>query len=363
VGEDHDTSFLVMQYLEGETLESRLETGALAVDEALKIAIQIADALTTAHRAAIVHRNLKPGNIFLVRSRGRSSDSPDAKLLDFGLAKSSAPAVAAAALSVLPTTLTAQGTILGTFQYMAPEQLEGKDADTRSDIFAFGAVVYEMVTGKKAFEGKTQASLIHAIMGIDPPLISKVQPLAPAALDRVVKKCLAKDADARWQSVRDLQDELQWVSESASQAVVSTPVVAQRRNRLAWTVATASLIVAVLAVATTLYVRRAAPEPLVTRLVNGHSRFRMQACWPIAAEGQIVASSSGSTETERRWMSSRPLTTRQSPIQSSHAMIIEWASLASCGRSGRVADHRGAQLERGPEEITRIAGRDGRIKP
>jgi eukaryotic-like serine/threonine-protein kinase len=165
-----------MQYLEGETLADRLKKGALPLDQALKFAIQIADALATAHKAGIVHRDLKPGNIMLTKS--------GAKLLDFGLAKST-PAMAGAGLSMLPTTppnLTAQGTILGTFQYMAPEQLEGKDADARTDIFAFGAVVYEMVTGKKAFEGKSQASLIGAIMHADPPPMSTVQPLTPPVL-------------------------------------------------------------------------------------------------------------------------------------------------------------------------------------
>src|SRR3989442_12563700 len=153
-GSGQAIDFLVMEYLEGQTLADRLHKGALSIDQVLGYAIEIADALDTAHRAGIVHRDLKPGNIMLTKA--------GATLLDFGLAKTT-PLGSVAALSMLPTTppgLTAQGTILGTFQYMAPEQLEGRDADARTDIFAFGAVVYEMLTSKKAFEGKSQASLI-----------------------------------------------------------------------------------------------------------------------------------------------------------------------------------------------------------
>src|SRR5437870_10550237 len=163
VGEQDGTAFLVMQYLEGETLETRLKKGPLPLDQVLQIAAQIAGALDKAHTAGIVHRDLKPGNIMLTKS--------GAKLLDFGLAKTS-PVVANSALSMLPTTphnLTQQGTILGTFQYMAPEQLEGLDADARTDLFAFGAVLYEMVTGKKAFTGKTQVSLLSLILKHYPP--------------------------------------------------------------------------------------------------------------------------------------------------------------------------------------------------
>jgi serine/threonine protein kinase len=214
--------FLVIQYLEGETLESRLAKGPLPVPEALTIAIQIADALSTAHRAGIVHRDLKPGNIMLTKG--------GAKLLDFGLAKMSTPAIAVTG-TMLPTTpaaVTAQGTILGTFQYMAPEQIEGLEADTRTDIFAFGAVLYEMLTGQHAFEGKTRASLIGAILKDEPPPVSRVQTLAPTSLDRVVATCLAKEPDDRWQTARDLLRELKWVS---SGATVATSAPHHRRCR------------------------------------------------------------------------------------------------------------------------------------
>ncbi len=240
VGEQAGTAFLVMEYLEGETLADRLAKGALPLDQALQIAIAIASAIEKAHRAGIVHRDLKPANIMLTKA--------GAKLLDFGLAKTGASAVAGTALSMLPTTLadlTAQGMILGTIQYMAPEQLEGREADTRTDIFAFGAVAYEMVTGKKAFEGQSRASLISAIMLSDPPPIAASQPLTPSALDRVVRTCLAKDPDGRWQSASDLRRELQWIAHSGSEASAPVPIVASRwrRERVVWaSVALASLM-------------------------------------------------------------------------------------------------------------------------
>ena len=181
VGQHEGTAFLVMEYLEGGTLADRLAKGALPVDQALKIAIEIASALDKAHRAGIVHRDLKPGNIMLTRS--------GAKLLDFGLAKSRGPVVGGAGESMLPTTpahLTEKGTVLGTFQYMAPEQLEGQEADARTDLFAFGVVLYEMLAGRRAFEGKTHASLIGAILKDHPPPVSSMRPLTPASLDHVV---------------------------------------------------------------------------------------------------------------------------------------------------------------------------------
>ena len=213
VGEQNGTSFLVMQYLEGETLEQRLKKGALPLEQALHYAIQMADALAKAHRAGIVHRDLKPGNIMLTKT--------GATLLDFGLAKATGPPGAAAGESMLPTTpagVTAQGTILGTFQYMAPEQLEGHEADARTDIFAFGAVVYEMLTGKKAFAASTQASLIAAILKDDPPLLSSVQPLASPLVDHIVRRCLAKDPDERWQAASDVMRELKWIADAAPRA-------------------------------------------------------------------------------------------------------------------------------------------------
>jgi Tol biopolymer transport system component len=209
IGNQDGVDYLVMEYLEGETLAHRLKRGPLPPDEVLRYAIQMADALDTAHRHGVTHRDLKPGNVMLTKS--------GAKLLDFGLAKVRA-AEAVAGATGLPTataSLTAEGTILGTLQYMAPEQLEGKEADARTDIFALGAVIYEMVTGRNAFEGKSQASLISAIMTADPLPISVSQSQTPPALDRVVRTCLAKDPDGRWQSAHDISVELKWIAEGA----------------------------------------------------------------------------------------------------------------------------------------------------
>ena len=262
VGQQDGIDFLVMEYLEGQTLAQRLEKGALPFDQALQYAIQMADALDKAHRQGITHRDLKPGNIMLTKS--------GAKLLDFGLAKAKGPAIAGAGLSNLPTTppdLTAHGTILGTFQYMAPEQLEGQEADARTDIFAFGAVLYEMLTGKRAFERTSEASLISAILKDDPPPIAASQPLAPPALDHVVEACLAKDPDERWQAAGDVKRELKWIAQAGSQTGDSTTVVARGAPRLTWMLlGGAVLIVTMLAVPATLYFRRAVPEPVVTRL-------------------------------------------------------------------------------------------------
>ena len=235
IGREGDVAFLVMEHIEGETLAERLKKGPLPLTEGLRYAGEIADALDKAHRQGVVHRDLKPGNIMLTRS--------GAKLLDFGLAKvaGSASTPDVATLSSLPTeqkSLTAAGAILGTFQYMAPEQLEGGDIDARTDIFALGAVIYEMVTGKKAFEGKSQASLIGAIMTGEPPPMSEVQPLSPAGLEHVIKTCLSKDPDKRWQSAGDVARELEWIAGTGSQAGVAVSVArAPRREPLAWGVA------------------------------------------------------------------------------------------------------------------------------
>ncbi|HUP49089.1 MAG TPA: serine/threonine-protein kinase, partial [Thermoanaerobaculia bacterium] len=215
VGQHDGTEYLVMEYLEGETLAERLTRGPLPLDQLLRYATEIADALDQAHRHGVIHRDLKPTNIMLTKA--------GAKLLDFGLARYRPPIherpVSATAMATEKKPLTAEGTILGTLQYMAPEQLEGKEADARSDIFAFGAVLYEMATGRRAFEGKSLASIIAAILEHDPPPVAAVRPAVPPAIDRIVRLALLKDPDERWQTAHDLKAELQWVAESRAEEI------------------------------------------------------------------------------------------------------------------------------------------------
>jgi len=241
IGHQDGMDFLVMELLEGETLEQRLTRGALPSEQTVRYAAQTADALAKAHKKGLTHRDLKPSNIMLTKS--------GAKLMDFGLAKQASPAPLAAALTAMTmeqSKLTGEGTIVGTFQYMAPEQLEGKEADARTDIFALGEVIYEMATGKPAFSGKSRASLIAAILTTEPPPITQLQPLTPSALERVVKKCLAKDPDDRWQSASDLASEITWIAEGGSQASVSLPAVSKQkhRERVAWALAAVALVAA-----------------------------------------------------------------------------------------------------------------------
>ena len=254
---EHDGSmFLVMEHLSGETLADRLLKGRLPLDEALTVATEIADALAAAHRHGIVHRDLKPGNVMLTKA--------GTKLLDFGLAKlkkSGEPAAPFASTQM--ASLTAEGTIAGTLQYMAPEQLEGKEADPRSDIFAFGAVLYEMLTGRRAFQGDNQASIISAIMSSHPPAVSSLQPLTPPALDRLAGKCLAKDPEARWQNAADLADALRWNAEAADRSasgigLLTTAGVRPRRRVLA--LAAAVLVLAAVVPSAVVWRLRPAPR-------------------------------------------------------------------------------------------------------
>ena len=266
VGHQDGTDFLVMEFLEGETLAHRLATGPLPSEQVLKVGIEICEGLEKAHRIGVVHRDLKPGNIMLTKT--------GAKLLDFGLAKT-LEETPVASLTALPTTskvlegvekpVTAEGTIVGTFQYMSPEQLEGKGADARSDIFSLGAVIYEMAAGKRAFDGKSQASVIAAILERDPPPISSLQPMLPPALDHVVKICLAKDPDERWQSVHDVKRQLQWIAVGGSQAQVAPPMAAPRKlsQIVAWGVAAICFLAAIVF---TSHLLLHAPQP--TRMVR-----------------------------------------------------------------------------------------------
>jgi len=213
VGREGDTDFLVLELVEGETLALRIARGPLPLAELLRFGMQTTDALEKAHKAGIIHRDLKPGNIMLTKA--------GAKLLDFGLARGGQLANTPADATISPTMtgpLTAQGHIVGTFQYMAPEQLEGTEADARSDLWALGCVLYEMATGKPAFAGTSQASLISSIMKDEPKSLGELAPMSPPVLDRAIRQCLAKDPDERWQSAGDLKRELAWISASGSQA-------------------------------------------------------------------------------------------------------------------------------------------------
>jgi eukaryotic-like serine/threonine-protein kinase len=258
VGKAGDIDFLVMEYLEGETLAERLARKALTVDEALRIAIEIADALDNAHSNGVNHRDLKPGNIMLTKH--------GTKLMDFGLARVSEPDVSGAP-GVLPETVTSPispitmaGSIVGTWQYVSPEQIQGREADFRSDIFAFGATLYEMLTGKPAFTGKSHFSVATAILETEPQPLHKLQPLTPPSLQRLVTKCLAKDPEERWQSARDVACELRWIAEAGATKVdpadTGVSVKGQRRELLY-----AALGVLSLCVGAALWHWRRAPDP------------------------------------------------------------------------------------------------------
>jgi eukaryotic-like serine/threonine-protein kinase len=255
IGREGETDFLVMEYLEGETLAARLKRGKLPLPELVKIGLEIADALEKAHRKGVVHRDLKPGNIMLTKG--------GAKLMDFGLAKPTGLGGAAGAGSVPlfsaamtvdgvspGSPLTSAGTLVGTIQYMSPEQIEGKEADPRSDIFAFGSTLYEMATGEPAFQGKSQISVASAILEKEPEPISTKQPLVPAALDRVVGQCLAKDPDERFQNAHDVGLELKWVGAAISEGLARTAEEpgGQRpllQRALPWAVSAVFLVLAV----------------------------------------------------------------------------------------------------------------------
>ncbi|HEX6791223.1 MAG TPA: protein kinase [Candidatus Krumholzibacteria bacterium] len=302
IGREGDTDYLVMELVDGETLAARLSRGPLPTADVIRIGTQIADALERAHRAGVVHRDLKPGNVMVTKS--------GAKLMDFGLARgtglagSSGSGVTIASLTQSPTVaqpLTAEGTLVGTFQYMAPEQLEGKDADMRSDIWSLGCVLYEMATGVRAFEGKSQASLISAIMSSQPAPASQISPLAPPALDRIIAQCLAKDPDERFQSAHDVRLGLDMLRDGSG--VVAAPAItggAKARSRWPLVLAAGVVIGAVIGFAAARWLVPAAhvEPPRVSTLV--HSGADQQ---PAASpDGKTIAFASTRTGRSEIWI-------------------------------------------------------------
>ncbi len=296
IGREGDVDYLVMELVDGETLAQRLAKGPLPITEVLRLGAQVADALDRAHRAGVIHRDLKPGNVMLTKS--------GAKLMDFGLARATGLAATPGSASMATMThsptvaapLTAEGTILGTFQYMSPEQLEGVEADARSDLWSLGCVLYEMATGKRVFEGRSQASLISAIMTVQPAPVSQLVPLTPPAFDRLVATCLAKDPADRVQSAHDVKLQLQWAGEGGSQAgmaaVVGGPRSRGGRPRL---VALLPLFVGVfglVALAVTFTQHRSQPSTLLSVQVPVPPNLRLTEYWSsnaISPDGGSVA--------------------------------------------------------------------------
>jgi serine/threonine protein kinase len=305
VGHQDSVDYLVMEYIEGETLAAVLERGPIPFENALTISIQIGDALDKAHRQGVVHRDLKPANVMLAKN--------GAKLLDFGLAKLRAPeapvvAVSATALPTDARNLTGAGTILGTLQYMSPEQLEGKEADARSDVFAFGATLYEMLTGRKAFQGKTQVSLMASILEHEPPALSSIQPVVPEALESVVHGCLAKDPDERWQTARDVVRQLKWLrSHPANSPTANTGIQESRSKKVAMAGLIAALLLIIAAAGVyTFYLREGPSLPLVRFYVMEPEDGTFTGDPPrfsVSPDGRyVVFAASGNGQRDQLWL-------------------------------------------------------------
>jgi serine/threonine protein kinase len=324
VGNENGVEFLVMEFLEGESLADRLKHGPLPLPELLTIAIQMADALEKAHRAGVVHRDLKPGNVM--------STKAGAKLLDFGLAKPLATGVAAragsaASASVFSAALTqtspapspasplsGAGTVIGTVQYMSPEQIQGQEADPRSDIFAFGVMLFEMTTGKRAFEGKTQASIVGQILAVEPPAARTLRPEVPPGLERLIRICLEKDPEERVQTAHDLKLELQGIAEATPTATPASHAAPGRARWLPWA---AALIAALLLGAVAgMFLRFSPPAPTIRTVINPpeNTRFNLtgDSAGPpvLSPDGSMLAfTASGTNGQNAIWV--RPMSSLQ----------------------------------------------------
>jgi hypothetical protein len=308
VGCHNGIDFLVMEFLDGQTLGDRLLKGPVPAEKLLKYGAEICSGLERAHKSGVIHRDLKPSNIMLTKA--------GVTLMDFGLAKSTSapdlpPSSVTASMKADGQPLTAEGTLVGTFQYMSPEQVEGREADARSDIFALGAVLYEMATGKRAFEGKTTASVIAAVMTSEPQPVATIQPLSPPTLDRVIRTCLAKDPDQRFQNVHDINLQLKWIAEGGSQAGVPVPVSLRRKTRehLAWGLAAVTLLAA--SALAFVYLRTSAPQLHAVRFIvppPDNAAFMVLGTFgapQLSPDGRSVAFVAGSGGVTQIWV--RPL--------------------------------------------------------
>ncbi len=374
VGHQDGVDFLVMECVEGETLAKRLERGPLPLDQLLRYGIEIADALSKAHRQGVVHRDLKPGNAMLTKS--------GVKLLDFGLAKATPPLTPASsppgrgrpagsgegetAATTASRPLTAEGTVMGTFQYMAPEQLEGKEADARTDIFALGTVLYEMATGRAAFQGKSTASLIAAILSSEPAPITTLQPMTPPALERVVKTCLAKDPDDRWQTAHDVELELKWIAEAADAGLKPGATAPLHRRASPWALA-GFILSAIIAGVAVWSLKPSPPRPVTRtvitlppgeRLAGGPDQLAV-AVSPDGSHVAYVASRSGSVQQlYLRAMDSleaRPIPGTEGAVNPFFSPDGQWLGFLAGGKLKKVSVSGGAALTLGDAAQSRGA--------
>jgi serine/threonine protein kinase/Tol biopolymer transport system component len=371
VGKQDGMEFLVMELLEGETMAARLDRGAIPLEDALRIAIQIADALDKAHTLGVTHRDLKPSNIMLTKS--------GAKLMDFGLAKRRTPVeMSGATLPTAAADLTQHGSIIGTVQYMAPEQVEGEEADARTDIFALGIVLFEMVTGKKAFVGKSQASLMASILHHSPAPMSTLQPVTPPSLQRVVEICMAKEPGERWQSAHDVMLQLKWITEGGSLAGVPAPVAHRRktRERSAWILTAVSAVAAIALAA--LHFGSSPPEARIVRFSiapNAGTLFGPQTApirpFPaISPDGKrIVFQAQESNEPVMLWVRSLDATEAHALAGTENAILPFWSpdsqniGFSADGKIKRVPASGGPVQEvwEGLQQAEGTWGKDGTI--